>query len=312
MTTKELLTSTALPRAMFANRPGPGGMMLRGPTVTFAPDDDEGGGATESGTEAGGEDNDTLQGGEGDDDLGGEETQSGDSTEGGGEGDDTLQGGAGADDLGGGDPPKKRVPWQTKRIDTLTAKNAQLAEEARVAKEEAAALRALQESGGGGGAAPSEEEINRRASAIASANDINRQVNALYDAQMAKDPKLAQRIVTVRAAVGDQLQARPDFFQAIISLDNGGDVFNTLTKDIDHLAEILEMPPITMGIELAKLSAKAGPKDPVISAAGARKPPKPIESAAATDLALDDPNLPQAEYSRRRAEEREQRRAAGG
>lgn len=296
MTTKQLLASTALP-ALAARTTGP--FMLRGPNVAFAPEEDPIPAVADPEPEPEAEPEPAA---EGDPEPEPEE-----------EGDPEPAAAAAEEGDPNPEPPKKRIPWQTKRIDTLTAKNAQLAEEARVAREEAATLRALQESGGtGGGAAPSEEEINRRAAAISSANDINRQVNALYDAQIAKDPKLGERIVAVRAAVGDQLQARPDFFQAIIALDNGGEVFNTLTKDIDHLAEILEMPPITMGIELAKLSAKAGPKDPIISAAGARRPPKPIESAAATDLALDDPNLPQAEYSRRRAEEREARRATGG
>lgn len=302
MTAKELFTTA---RPMLAARTS-GPFMLRGPSVAFSLEDDETGGGEQ--TEAAGASDDESEGGEGEDQTGegGEDGQSGEDSEAAGEGESSLSGGEGSDELG---EPKKRVPWQVKRIDKLTAEKAALAEEARVAKEETAALRALQAEGGASPTPASEDEINRRATAIAAANTLNDKVNSIYDAQLAKDPKLGDRIVQVRAAVGDQLQARPDFFEAITSIDNGGDVFNSLTKDIDHLSEILEMPPLAMGIELAKLAAKTAPRDATISRAGENRPPKPIESAAAGELALDDPKLPQAEFSRRRAAEREARRS---
>lgn len=303
MTTRDLLTTTARP-ALAARTTGP--LMLRGANVTFAPEDDDSGGDPPAGEDTGSGDGDggedSQPGGDGDDDLGGDGTDSGDA------GDDTQVAGGGDDNL---EPPKKRVPWQTKRIDQLTGKMKTVEDEAKRLREENAALKALADAGGGDGkTAPviSDDEINRRAEAIASAKVLNQSVDRLYDEQAAKDPKFAARVVQVREAVGEQLGQRPDFFQALTAIDNGGEVFNALTKDVDHLAEILEMPPVAMGIELAKLATKAGPKEPVISEAGKNKPHRPIESAAATELPLDDPNLPQAEYSRRRAAAREARR----
>lgn len=276
-----------------------GSFMLRGAAVAFAPEEDGGAAAeveepaAEAETEA---------------EAGAEEPEGATETE---EEAEPVTAEAEAEPEPEG---KKRVPWQVKRIDKLTAEKATLAEEARAAKEEVAALRALQAEGGAPAATLSDAEINTRARAIAEANVLNDKVNAIYDGALAKDPKLAERILTVRSAVGDQLNspAGVNFFQALTSIDNSGEVFSALTKDVDHLAEILEMPPIQMGIELAKLSSKSGPKEPNISNSGKTKPPKPIESASATERALDDPDLPQAEFSRRRATEREARRASQG
>jgi len=100
---------------------------------------------------------------------------------------------------------------------------------------------------------------------------------------------------------GDQMNARPDFFEAITDPDipNGHDIFYSLAKDPEQAERILSLPPVKMAIEIAKLSEKlakpaaAAPKP--ISKAPA--PLKPVGGAAPVGVRLDDESLPMDKWA---------------
>ncbi len=305
MPKSRLFTSTTLP------------FMLRGAIIPHDEDEEVGGGAQTEPAPAGEE---TQAGGAGEDDLGGE-TEAGESTEAGG-GEDTVAAGAGDDDLGG--EPAKRVPWQVKRINKLTAENADALAEAQRLRDENAALRALgaePAAAPAGGAAPAakpaagtftEEEVNRRAESIAATKVLNDKVDGLYDKVVALDPSFTQRIPQLREAVGQQLLSRPDFFEVVTDLPNGAAVMNALTKDLDRFTEMLDMSPARLGAELARLDVKLAPKGATVSAAGARTPViKPVVGEGSGEMALDDPKLSMKDYAAQRAAQREARHNAG-
>lgn len=324
MTTKLFASGAA--RAMFPSSPTLP-LMLRGPTITYAEDDDTGGGGnTETGgsTQGAGGGDDTLGGGGGDDNLGGDDTEAGDDSgsdsvlAGGGE--DTVTGGEGDDDLGDGKPA--RVPWQNRRIDKLTATNAQKDEEIARLKRERDALVALggDTTAGGGGtdtttstAGPktyTEEEVDRRAAEKATLRVLNEKVDGLYDAAAALDPKFESRLPALRTAAGDALSQRPDFWRALTRFDNGAAVMNELTKDLDQLTDLLEMGPVDLGIELAKLAGAVGKGPPAPKISKVPAPPGRITETRTPEsdlLALDDDAFAERRAAERAAHREKQR-----
>lgn len=106
------------------------------------------------------------------------------------------------------------------------------------------------------------------------------------------------------ANFGDQLNSRPDFFEAIIDPDlpNGHDVFYALAKDPEQTERLLRMSPVKLGQEVAKLSAKlatpatAAPEPKVISKAPA--PVRPVGGAPGPTSRLDDPNIPMDDFAK--------------
>lgn len=104
------------------------------------------------------------------------------------------------------------------------------------------------------------------------------------------------------ANFGDQLNARPDFFEALIGDDvpNAHDVFYTLAKDPEQTEKLLSMPPLRMAKEIARLSEKlakpATPEPKPISKAPA--PVKPVGGAPAAATRLDDPNIPMEDFAK--------------
>jgi len=100
---------------------------------------------------------------------------------------------------------------------------------------------------------------------------------------------------------GDQMNARPDFFEAITDPDipNGHDIFYSLAKDPEQAERILSLPPVKMAIEIAKLSEKlakstAAPPKPISKAPA---PLKPVGGAAPVGVRLDDENLPMDKWA---------------
>lgn len=304
-------------------------------------DEGEGGGA--GGAPAGGEGGAGAapEGGEGagaaaGEGEGGASTETGASTEGAGAGEETLGGGAAADDLGGeeGDEPAapKRVPWYQKRIDQTTAR-------ARALEEENLRLRALvggeggaaaEGAGGEGtesapaGAAPpagrpgadvvyrtpdgkplyTEEQLAARASSAAQINTLNEKCEKLYQDGKTAFKDFDKRLAPMNQAFGQELARRLDFFEVLTDLDNAPAVFHELAGDLDRLEEVLALPPHRLGVELAKMSAKAGkPVGKVISKAP--EPITPITGGAGEgepDLAKVDMKTYEEIRDRQRAE----------
>jgi hypothetical protein len=205
----------------------------------------------------------------------------------------------GEEEAGGEEPPaepvKTRTPWQVKRIDALTAEK-RAAEEARQkaeteaaeAKAQLAAFEALYGKQDGTGAQPvvtppvpegarvyTEDDFKAEVARRAENDRLNERLDGLYqDGQTKYGPDWKTRIDAAGQAFGKDLATRVDLFQAIAKLPNGADVYHHLTGDLDHMAEVLSMGPVDLGIELAQLSTKAAakPKGPAVSRA-----PAPIE-----------------------------------
>lgn len=107
----------------------------------------------------------------------------------------------------------------------------------------------------------------------------------------------------------------PAMVVALEDLDNPGAVLNMLTEDTDLAEKIYIMPPIKMGVELAKLAGKlaAKPKKPVKEISKAPDPVNPLggKAKASTEINLNAPNLSDAEWIEKRQKDIEQKRQAG-
>lgn len=199
-----------------------------------------------------------------------------------------AEGGAGDPPPAADPPPPKRIPWQNRRIDQLTARvsqaeerNAELEREAQAARERAAAYEALYgraedpPAGGApppppaGGAAPptsptgerlyTKTELEAEAARVANVNRLNERIEGVFNAGATAHGKAwTERVSAAGAAFGTDLQKRPDLFEALTALPNPEAVYFQLAGDLDHFADVLAMPPIQLGMELARLSVAAG------------------------------------------------------
>jgi hypothetical protein len=105
------------------------------------------------------------------------------------------------------------------------------------------------------------------------------------------------RVEQVGQAFASELSQRADFWTAITSLPNGADVYHELGGDLDHFAAVLEMQPVQLGMELARLSDKmaARPRGPVIS-----KVPPPIDplNGGGAQEETDPAKMPMSDYAK--------------
>lgn len=107
---------------------------------------------------------------------------------------------------------------------------------------------------------------------------------------------------------GDQFNQRPDFFEALIGLEPEGmagadvekhraRVFYDLARDPERMEQMLSLPPLKMAMEMTRLSDKlAKPTAKPISKAPA--PVVPVNGAPQSSGRLEDPKLPDAEFSK--------------
>jgi len=184
------------------------------------------------------------------------------------------------------EPKSTRVPWQTKRIDKLTAEARAAQEAADAARAEAAesrrqldAYRALYgtdaippagtpaaaaaaaEASPGGQRTYTESEVNNLVAERARLQTIDQTLNRWYeDGVKTEGDAFKTRIAQVGQAFGADLVKRVDFFEAITSLPNGAAVYDKLAGDLDHFAEVLSMNPLQLGLELGRLSTAAAAK----------------------------------------------------
>lgn len=209
-----------------------------------------------------------------------------------------------------------RKDWRQARFDKLTAERKAAEERAKAAEERAAALEALYSNQDAPeGSAPAklytEAEVMARAKEVARLTDLNTRADRLFDDGSAKFKDWTTRVAQVNEAFGDQLSQRADIFDAITKLPNAPDVYHALGGDLDHMAHVLELSPVELGMELASLSAKlAKPKPPIVSKAPA--PIKPLEKNQVDELPLDDPRVSMEEFNRRMDAEEEKRWAKAG
>lgn len=203
---------------------------------------------------------------------------------------------------------KDRQPWHVKRIGNLTRKNEEAAAALKAANDKIAAMEAAA-NGGEGPKLYTEDEvrsrINSESTLKAKAERTNERLENLFETGTKAYKDFGTRVEGYVKAFGSEaLAQRPDFFEAVSELPNGADVIHNLSGDLDHMAEFLEMPAYKMGMALKELSMTlAKPKSASVSKAPA--PIVPLETKNNSELALDDPKLPMAEYVRRRQADRE-------
>lgn len=218
-------------------------------------------------------------------------------------------------------PPPTRVPWQSRRIDSLTSR-AKTAEEIAAAKDaELAATKARLEQyealygrddNAPAAAAPpaaappagervfTAAEVQSEAAKLAARQALEQRLEGIYqEGGKTYGADWQKRLSAAGAALGPELQARPDFFEVLSKLPNAVDVYYKLAGDPDHLAEVLAMQGADLGLELAKVSSaatvKAKPKTP-------SKAPPPIDPIDANGSADENDltKVDMAEYAARR------------
>jgi hypothetical protein len=291
-------------------------IQLRGPMVCRAPEDDDGGADTQTSTDENAGD---VSGGTGGDetDTGGEDTKAAADA-----GEDDA-GGEGDDDLG--ETQTQRTPWHVKRIAKVTARLSDAEAEAQRLREENESLKALAgrtddeettTTTKPGARVYTEDEFQAEAQRRASVTTLNEKIDVVYDKALALDPKFAERIPQLREAVGDELAKRPDFFRALVKLENGAEVMNALSMDLDRLSEMLDGDSVDMALALAKMDttvkkkpATTGARPP--SRAGALTPP--VDTINGTTTPEPDlETVSEEEYSAIRARQRAARYEARG
>lgn len=246
-------------------------------------------------------------GGQSEDDGAGEGTQSGDAG-----GDEVAASGAEADDEDA-ETPKRRDWGMKRRLDKLTAQTKTLEQQRDEAVARAKTLEELY-------AKPEAERTDGEREAIkqnlraevaqevrqeARIREINSKADKLFDDGKAAFPKTWERRVSnIGELFGEDLQKRPDFFEAVTELDNAPAVWHELGNDPETMDRLLGLTPAKMGIELARISTKlAVPKAPVVS----KTPPpiKPLQDLAREDRPLEDvlndPKASMKEIDRRMA-----------
>lgn len=228
----------------------------------------------------------------------GEESPEG--AEGEGEGDPPAEAAAEGDPEPEPEPKPKRKDWRESRIAELARKNGDLQRKL----DAALVVTAKPEGDGEGPKTYTEEEVDRRATeraaTIAEQAALTKACNDLFarGVETHADKFIAARD-GLAAAFGDTLAARPDFLEALTELPNGHEVFFSLANDLDHAAEILALPSAKMGLRLAQLSTDAA-KPKVRQVSGAPDPITPIRGSVRAEMDIDDPDLPMAEFVRRR------------
>lgn len=311
-------------RAMFFASTSGAALMLRGPQIAYAPDEDGGGEIDDAFIEQPGdrepEPDDQSQPQDGDGDASGDEEggESGDDSE--GDAGQEQQPDEGAE--GGTDEPEQpspqRTDWRERRFMKEKTRREEAERRAAEAEKRVAALEELfsKPEGERGEGEPLMTPAQAREAALAQVRQeqyvqkLNSDAEALFEAGKTAFPKTWEgRVKEAAEALRDEIVARPDFLEAVVALENAPQVYHELAGDLDRMESLLAMPPHKMGIELAKISVQlARPKSAQVSKAPA--PIKPLEKPVKGDLSLDDPNISQEEFNRR-FDEMERRRYEG-
>lgn len=215
-----------------------------------------------------------------------------------------------------GEAPKPKKDWKQARLDKLVAERNSEREAREALEARVKAMEALYgEKEGQEGEAPkvyTQADFEARARQIAQRTELESRIDRLFDAGAEKFGKdWAPQLAQVNEAFGQDLAQRPDLFDAVTKLPNAAEVYFELSKDLDHLAGVLELSPIELGMELKGLSERlAKPKPQPISRAPA--PIKPLDRNNVADMPLEqlanDPSpKAMAEFDRRMRIEEEKR-----
>lgn len=297
MTLKHSLTA-GVARAMFV-QPLNAPPMLRGATVTFGPDGEEG--AAETPVPAETPAAEAPEGAAAPEAQAGAETPAGEAPE----GDATPQ---------AEEPrkPKSPVAQLQGRVGHLTKslheKDVELASE-RQRREALEAL--LKAQGKDPEAAPAahsstltkgspeyQEAVRAEAKQLAAAESFTKQCNDIFAQGVEKHGDSFKEAAANLNALG---MMDANLVQAAIATGAAAEVINALGNDVDEAARITALPPVAMAVELTKLAGKLQAPKEAKQVSRTPAPITPVGSGTARqDIDISDPNLSDDEYYARR------------
>lgn len=214
----------------------------------------------------------------------------------------------GTGDSGEGDQgkpkPKKKLPWELRRIHEETNKRR---EAEKRAEELAAELEKIKK--GGGTDAPAATEtpdidtlVNQRAQQLAQQQEFTKRVSEWGNKGVAEfgaeDFNNACNIV---ASLGDDRQVA--IFREIITdpdaVEDGHKVVMALAENPEEAERILSLPPVKQALALNKLAAKVNkPATPAPKPISKAPPPvTPIGGKTQVSSRLDDPEVPMEKFA---------------
>lgn len=129
-----------------------------------------------------------------------------------------------------------------------------------------------------------EPDVNARAQQIIEEREFNAQADALYAKGVTEFPGSFRDAVQALNSVAPGGVMSRDFVDMVLALPNGAAVINALGTDVDRAADIFDLSPAKMAIEVAKLSGKLGStaQRPVSRTPA---PPSPISGPSTTATA---------------------------
>lgn len=202
----------------------------------------------------------------------------------------------------------KQKSWEQRRIDELTRKRREEERARTRAEERAAQLEAelaKARSGTPGEPTPKpavdEETVRARVRAEMEAERAGREFGektgkVLQDGLKTFGDDFERVRAETTETFGQELGARPDFFEALVELPDAARVFYELGQNPERLDEVLRMSPTRMAIELTRMNdAKPAPK--TISKAPA--PIAPVGGGGPKGTGeLDDPDMPMDDWNK--------------
>ncbi|MEK6346371.1 MAG: hypothetical protein V4764_02765 [Burkholderia sp.] len=195
-------------------------------------------------------------------------------------------------------PERQQPPrWATQRMGQLSRQRQEAEAQAKRFQQENEELRqqlaaAQQGAGEGGGGSEGDGGVSRRAAAPTGDAANQRAVEEMAEqiaAKRAAEDKRLQAVLTIEKAgrekypdfdrVIDQTNLLggfpPAVFQAVSRLEDAHEVFYAIGSDLDLAATLFEMDPVSMGIELARMSKGVRPATEHASLSRAPEPISP-------------------------------------
>lgn len=192
----------------------------------------------------------------------------------------------------------KKRDYRQERIDRLTRENAEkerklAAAEARAAAAEAIATarrEANEDKPATGSGGYTEADIDRLADEKLSRRSFEQGTQRVADMGRSEFPDFQRAIDNMSANFGDRIPKH--FYDAIIELPNGHEVFRDIALDDDLADRVLSMSPTKMALEIGKLAGRI--KAPASNGAAISRVPAPIapvRGAAPTSRSLYDDKM---------------------
>ncbi|KAA3504601.1 hypothetical protein DXM27_05145 [Rhizobium rhizogenes] len=206
---------------------------------------------------------------------------------------------------------KKPLSWEMKRIHEETNKRREAERRAQELEAELSRVR------GGNGASQEQaeageqpsiddirrqtrDEIRREETQRQEAERRNAACNNVFEKGVAEIDDFVDARDTLVTAFGHEINARPEFLDAITDIDNGHQVFAELGRNPDEAERILSLSPVKMAMEIAKLGTKLSkPNTPAPKPVSKVPPPvNPLGGKPTEPNVLDDPDADQDKWSK--------------